>query len=50
MNKFKLFLAAAFILLSAGSAMAQKTGYISVDEVVRIMPEVGKLDTLMQNR
>lgn len=48
MNKFKLFMAAAFILLSAGSAMAQKTGYISVDEVVRIMPEIGRLDTLMQ--
>ena len=48
MNKIKLFLAAACIVLTAGSAMAQKTGYISVDEVVRIMPEVGKLDTLMQ--
>ena len=28
--------------------MAQKTGYISVDNVVALMPEVKKIDTLLQ--
>ncbi len=43
MNKFKLFLVAAIILSTAGSVSAQKTGYIRVDDVVSLMPEVGKL-------
>ncbi|MFN2438375.1 MAG: OmpH family outer membrane protein [Chitinophagaceae bacterium] len=44
----KLFVIAAFILLSAGSAMAQKTGYIRLEDVVSLMPEVGKIDTMLQ--
>lgn len=48
MNKIKLFFLAAIITLSASSAMAQKSAYISVDDVVRLMPEVRKIDTLMQ--
>jgi len=44
----KLFVIAAFILLSAGGAMAQKTGYIRLEDVVSLMPEVGKIDTLLQ--
>src|SRR5438270_12259 len=48
MNKIKLFLVAAVITLTAGSALAQKTGYISVDEVVRLMPDLGKIDTVLQ--
>jgi outer membrane protein len=47
MNKFKLVLLAAFIAISS-AAMAQKTGYISVDQMISIMPEVAKIDTLMQ--
>jgi outer membrane protein len=39
----------AFTLLFATSASAQiKIGYISVDNMVQLMPELGKLDTLMQ--
>ncbi|MEI6949106.1 OmpH family outer membrane protein [Paraflavisolibacter sp. H34] len=49
MNKIKLFLIAAILLIGAGSAMAQsKTGYISVDRVVAIMPETQKLDSLLR--
>jgi outer membrane protein len=48
MNKIKLFIVAALITLTAGTAMAQKTGYISVEQVVYLMPEVGKIDTLLQ--
>ena len=48
MNKIKVFVVAAIIMLTAGSAMAQKTGYIRVDDVVMLMPEVSKLDTAMQ--
>ncbi len=48
MNKMKLFVIAAFIFLSAGGAMAQKTGYIRLEDVVSLMPEGGKIDTLLQ--
>jgi outer membrane protein len=44
----KLFVIAVFILLGTGSAMAQKTGYIRLEDVVSLMPEVGKIDTLLQ--
>jgi outer membrane protein len=48
MNKIKLFIAALLIVLTAGSAMAQKTGYISVDQVVALMPETGRLDSALR--
>ena len=48
MNKFKFFLIAAALVLSSSAVMAQKTGYISVDQVVALMPEVAKIDTLVQ--
>jgi len=48
MNKIKVFVVAAIIMLTAGSAMAQKTGYIRVDDVVMLMPEIAKLDTALQ--
>jgi outer membrane protein len=47
MNKFKLVLLAAFIAISS-AAVAQKTGYISVDQMISIMPEVAKIDTQLQ--
>jgi outer membrane protein len=47
MNKIKILLIAAAISISS-AALAQKTGYISVDQVIGIMPEVAKIDTLMQ--
>lgn len=48
MNKIKLFFVAAVLLISASSAMAQKTGYISVDQVVSLMPETARLDSLLR--
>ncbi|HEX2536176.1 MAG TPA: OmpH family outer membrane protein [Chitinophagaceae bacterium] len=48
MNKFKLFLFAAVLLFSAATASAQKTGYISVDQVVALMPETAKLDSFLR--
>ncbi len=47
MNKFKFLLVAAFITVST-AALAQKTGYISVDQVISIMPEVIKIDSQLQ--
>ena len=47
MNKIKIFLLAV-ILATTGSVMAQKSAYISVDNVVGLMPDLGKIDTLMQ--
>ena len=48
MNKIKVFVIAAILMITAGSAMAQKSGYISMDQVVALMPETGKLDTLLK--
>jgi outer membrane protein len=49
MNKIKLFLIATVLVLTSGAAMAQKTGYIRVDDVVRLMPETGKLDSAIKS-
>ena len=48
MNTIKLFLLAAVILVMAGTAAAQKTGYIRVDDVVRLMPETAKLQASIE--
>jgi len=48
MNRFKLFLIAAVLACTSFAAKAQKTGYISVDQMIQIMPEVAKIDTQMQ--
>jgi outer membrane protein len=48
MNKIKLVAVALIALVSSLSASAQKTGYISIDQVVGMMPEVGRIDTLLQ--
>jgi len=47
MNKFKLFLIAAALIFSSSAVMAQKTGYIDVDMVIRIMPDAARIDSLM---
>ena len=48
MNKIKFFLVAAIVMIGAGTVSAQKIGYISVDNVVYLMPEIGKIDTALQ--
>ena len=48
MNKIKLFMLAAGLFIAAGSVMAQKSGYISVEQIVSIMPETAKLDSLLR--
>ena len=48
MNKIKVFLIAAVSLTMAGSASAQKTGYIRVDDVVSLMPETAKLQGVLE--
>jgi outer membrane protein len=48
MNKFKLFLIAAVLVCSSGVAMAQKTGYVSVDLIIQVMPDASRIDSLMQ--
>lgn len=48
MNKIKLFLVAALFMAGVGSVQAQKSGYISVEQVVSLMPEVGRIDTALQ--
>ena len=51
MNKIKLFLLAAIVTLAASNSVnsqGQKAGYFSVEQMVSIMPEIGKIDTLLQ--
>lgn len=48
MNKFKIFLMAAVLVCSSGVAMAQKTAYVSVDQIISIMPEAARIDSQMQ--
>ncbi len=50
MNKIKLFLLVAIVTVATSGlqAQAQKSGYISVEQMVSIMPEVGKIDTLLK--
>jgi outer membrane protein len=49
MNKLKLFFVAAAALFCTVQASAQqKAGYISLDQVVGLMPEVSRIDSLMQ--
>ena len=47
MNKIKLFFISA-VLITGISASAQKTGYINLDQVVGIMPEVARVDSMLQ--
>jgi outer membrane protein len=50
MNKIKLFLLAAVVVFGASNvkAQGQKSAYISVEQMVSLMPELGKIDTLLQ--
>lgn len=48
MNKIKLVVIALVALFSVASASAQKIGYFSLDQVVGLMPEVGRIDTVLQ--
>ncbi len=50
MNKIRIFLLAAILVVAASSvnAQGQKSGYISVEQMVYLMPELGKIDTLLQ--
>jgi len=48
MNKIKILLMAAVLVISSGAAMAQKTGYVSIDQIIGIMPEAARIDSQMQ--
>ena len=49
MKNFKLLVIAFALLIAGNTAMAQnKVGYISLDNMVAIMPETAKLDSLLQ--
>ena len=47
MNKIKLFVV-ALLVVAGFSASAQKTGYINLNQVVALMPEVRKIDSSLQ--
>jgi len=48
MKKITAIIVLAATLMIAGKTEAQnKTGYISVDQIVLLMPETGKIDSLL---
>lgn len=47
MNKFKLFLIVAFVVFSSNAAIGQKTGYIDINTLIQIMPDAGRIDSIM---
>ena len=49
MNKVRTLSLAAVFIAASSSAMAQKSGYISVDNVVSLMPDLSHIDTLLQH-
>jgi outer membrane protein len=48
MNRLKLFFLAAVMVAGAATVNAQKSGYISVEQVVYLMPEISRIDTTLQ--
>lgn len=48
MNKIKILILAAVMVAGASTVNAQKSGYISVDQVMALMPELAKIDTVLQ--
>lgn len=48
MNKIKFFLLAAVLVISSAAMAQQKAAYVSVDQVLQIMPDAARIDTLMQ--
>jgi outer membrane protein len=48
MNKIKIFILAAVMVAGASTVNAQKSGYISVEQVMSLMPELTKIDTVLQ--
>ncbi|HYM94388.1 MAG TPA: OmpH family outer membrane protein [Chitinophagaceae bacterium] len=48
MKKLKVFVAALGLLIAANAGAQIKIGYISVDNVVGLMPETAKVDSLIQ--
>lgn len=49
MKKFlSVFALATFLLMAGGAGAQMKAGYISVDNMVGIMPETAKLDSMLE--
>ena len=48
MKKLKLLAIIACLLIAGSNVIAQKTGYIRVDDMVVLLPETKKLDSLIQ--
>jgi outer membrane protein len=48
MNRLKILFLAALVVTGMSSVQAQKSGYISVEQVISLMPEVGRIDTALQ--
>lgn len=49
MNKVKFFFLAALFVAATGTVNAQqKAGYFNIETMISLMPEVGRIDTLLQ--
>jgi outer membrane protein len=48
MNKIKFLFVFTILALVSGSAQAQKTGYIRIEDLLRVMPETGKIQPVLE--
>lgn len=48
MKKLKLFILAFGLLLAGGAGAQMKIGYISIDNMVALMPETAKIDSILE--
>ena len=48
MKNLKVFAVALFVFIASGAGAQQKIGYISIADVVSLMPETARIDTLLE--
>ena len=48
MKNLKVFAVALFVFITSGASAQQKIGYISIADMVALMPETARIDTLLE--
>jgi outer membrane protein len=48
MKNLKIFAVAIFVIMASGASAQMKIGYISITDMVSLMPETAKIDSLLE--
>ena len=48
MKNLKIFAVALFVFMASGAGAQMKIGYISITDMVSLMPETAKIDSLIE--